>query len=123
MRRQEPGEGIIERGRQGCCFSSSRCVLSRLLWCAFVPLYINFVCVCVFPWDKTECAVLEHSLLNIGTVCLLYNEITSFVGFFFFSVHTTLWQKQENYELKEEDGDRERSARDGDSIVSEGSLY
>lgn len=40
-----------------------------------------------------------------------------------FSVHTTLRQKQENYELKEEDGDRETSARDGDSIVSEGSLY
>lgn len=42
---------------------------------------------------------------------------------FFFPFHTTLRQKQENYGLNEEHGDRETSAHNGDSIVSEGSLY
>lgn len=88
---------------------------------AHLCFYVLILRVCVCPWDKTECAVLEHSLLNISTVCLLYNEIRSFVRFFF-SVHSSLQQKQQNYELKEEPGDGEPSAHDGDSTVSKGSL-
>lgn len=66
------------------------------------------VCTCVCPWDNNEHTVLEHSLLNISAVCLLYNEIRSFLfedfcGIFPFS--TLQWK---NYEMNGEHGDKDR---------------
>lgn len=87
-RRQEPGEGIIERRCQGCCFSSSRCVLLRLLWCTFVLLCINLVCVCVCVsmgqnWmcsPGTQFVKYQH-----GVSALQWNQIFCEIFFFFCS--------------------------------------
>lgn len=79
MRRQEPGEGTIERGRQGCFFSSSPCVLSCWQQCAFMLLRINRAraCMCVRAHVLVSESMGQQWMCRPGTRLVKYQHSVS----------------------------------------------